>query len=197
MSAGEAKDRERDDLALLERSAAGERSAFDELVARHGAAVLRFARALTGSDAEAEEVLQRTFIDAWRGAATFTGRGDARSWLFTIARRAGARMRRRRAGEPELHDELSELGRAAGWGRDDAPLGAAIERREWVSKALERLAPADQELLVLVDVEGYSLAETATILELTVAATKSRLHRARLRLVAALRSESALDEEGR
>ena len=176
---------------LLQSAAAGDRAAFDTFVARHRAAVFRFAQAISGSESEAEEVLQSAFINAWKGAATFDGRTtrNARPWLFTIARRASHRLHRKRVGEPTDHESLESIACDAGWNGDNAPLLKAIERREWVARSLERLSADERALLLLVDVEGNTVAEAAQALALSEPATKSRLHRARLRMMTALSRE--------
>ncbi|MBT8493956.1 MAG: RNA polymerase sigma factor [Deltaproteobacteria bacterium] len=184
------EDDERDDLTLLAASGGGDLRAFDAFVVRHQAAVFRFAGALARDVDEAEEVLQGTFIAAWRSAGSFRGSGSARSWLFTIARNHHRRSYRLRAGQPESMHPLSELGLEAGWGADQ-PLATRIANREWVERGLLRLPESDRQLLVLVDVEGLTAEEAGQVLDTTTSALKSRLHRARLKLVAALRKEDS------
>ena len=182
------------DAALLARTASGERAAFDVFVARHRAAVFRFARAVSRGDAEAEDVLQEAFLAAYRGAHTFEGRAQARSWLFTITRREAWRRLGREAeaslAEPHEVEELISLGVAAGFGAlDPETLVLRAERRELVVRALGTLAEEDRAILLLRDVEGVSGDEAAAALGLALPAMKSRLHRARLRLAAALRAD--------
>ncbi len=176
------------DEELLKRTAAGEREAFDELVVRHQAAVFRFARAATEGAAAAEDVLQETFLAAWRAAGTFQGRSVVRTWLLTIARNQ-AWHHRERAGRVPVDDvPLPELGEAAGWG-DQSPEEAAVrsQRRGRLARALELLGPEEREVLVLRELEELTGEETAATLGIGLAAMKSRLHRARLRLAAELR----------
>ena len=178
------------DEELLKRTAAGEREAFDVLVTRHQAAVFRLARAATPGAAAAEDVLQETFLAAWRAAGAFQGRSAVRTWLLTIARNE-AWHHRERAGRLRVDDRaLPELGEAAGWGAA-SPEAEVIraERRAGLVRALEALAPEDREILVLRDLEELTGEETAAALGLSVAAVKSRIHRARLRLAAELRRE--------
>ncbi len=180
---------EQPDLALLVASSSGDKAAFEEFVDRHKSALFRFARAISPSLTDAEEAMQQTFVSAWQHASTFRGEGHARGWLFQIARNAQNKMHRRRAGEPPQHDDLTDLGNQAGWDCGLTPLADVIENREWVQHALSSLLVDDQEILVLIEVEGFSLLEAGDILGLSLPATKSRLHRARLRLLAALRKE--------
>ena len=83
---------------------------------------------------------------------------------------------------------LDELGLQAGWGCPpwtDSFI-ESLERRDTLEKALARLAPDEREILVLRELEGLSGEETAAVLELSLPAMKSRLHRARLRLATVL-----------
>jgi RNA polymerase sigma-70 factor (ECF subfamily) len=176
------------DEELLKRTAAGDREAFDVIVTRHQAAVFRFARAATEGPAAAEDVLQETFLSAWRAAGTFQGRSAVRTWLLTIARNQ-AWHHRERAGRLPVDDvPLPELGEAAGWGSESPEDGVLrSERRDRLAGALAALAPEEREVLVLRDLEELTGEETAAALGIGLAAMKSRLHRARLRLAAELR----------
>jgi RNA polymerase sigma-70 factor (ECF subfamily) len=182
-----------DDRGLLQACADGDRTGCAAFVERHLPAIWRYARLLTGDDTTAEDVLQDTLLAALQAAGSFAGEGSARAWLYTIARHSLARRHRRRAGEPaRFHDSdaIDVLGPAAGFGADAADAEAALEAaedRERVRAALARLSPADQEVLVLRDIEGLDGDETSAVLGLPLAAMKTRLHRARLRLAAELR----------
>ena len=171
------------DRALLERSAVGDRDAFLQFVDRHQAAVFRFCRSLTDRVEDAEDALQETFLGAWNHAGSYSGSGSARSWLFTSARRHVYRTaRRERPAALGDASDLERLGAEAGWGEEGRTL-AQID----LAKAFDRLSAADRQVLVLRELEGFSNAEAATILGVELAAIKSRLHRARLRLVAAMK----------
>lgn len=180
--------RELNDAALMARVATGDRAAQGELVHRHQAAVLRYTRALCRDEAQAEDALQQTFLDALKGARTWSGQASLRGWLLTLARNAVYRGARRRVGEPTSFVPLEELGLRAGWGADPAARTAQAHDRARLLRALDRLAPASREVLVLRELEGFTGPETAARLGIGLAATKSRLHRARLELAAALRA---------
>jgi len=178
------------DVQILRRSAEGDRTAFDEIVRRHHASVFRLARLLVTRAEEAEDVLQQTFLSAWTGASQFRGEASARTWLLTITRHAALRMRERRSREPVDDTPLDELGMQAGWGGPDPEaLAVATEHRELLQSAFAALAAEDREILTLRDLEGLSGDETATLLGVSVAAMKSRLHRARMTLAARVKSE--------
>lgn len=181
------------DADLIARATTGDRAAFDELTRRHQAAVFRFTRSIASDVAAAEDALQETFLAAWKSAATFRGTGSARPWLLTIARNAVMRQHRKHVDEPDDLEPLSQLGEEAGWGSTDDPERGAIEseRREILDRALARLSSTDREILLLRDAEGLSGEEAAAVLGIPLAAMKTRLHRARLRLTATVRNEYA------
>ncbi len=175
------------DALLLERVAAGDRAAFERLLARHQAALWRFVRASSRTRQDAEDALQDALLAAYRGAGAFRGEASVRTWLLTIGRHAAWRVSRRAPEEP-LDDDTWELGCAAGWGADDPETAAmAAQDRARLTAALDGLAPGEREVLVLRDLEELAVEEVAEVLGVSLAATKSRLHRARLRLAAALR----------
>lgn len=176
------------DEALMEAIAAGDGAALRVLVVRHGPALARFARSIVG-EAAAADALQESFASVFTGAKSFRCDGSVRAWLFTIVRRACFKLKRRPSPEPVEEDTMDALGCAAGWGEDDDPesLAEQKELRMALRRALEVLDPADREVLLLRDVEGLSGEAAAEVLGIGLVAMKSRLHRARLRLLAALK----------
>lgn len=187
---------------LIARAAGGDPAAFGTLVERHGRAVLTIGRAIARTEADAQDIAQETFLAALRSASTYRpGVASVRSWLFAIARNAGRRTRRtdREVPSETLDEGLLDLGIAAGWGGD--PADGRLERVESledVARAIASLSVDDREILVLRDIEGLSGEETAEVIGVAAAAMKSRLHRARLRLMAALRaSEGGVVENER
>lgn len=177
---------------LIARSSHGDRAAFDQIVTRHAPALLRLARASTPDEASAADVVQEALLAAYRGAGTYDPlAGTLRTWLFSIARNAARKAWRARRELPGRESDaaeasLTELGVEAGWGADCAT--SAFEERELLVRALATLAPEDLEIILLRDVEGLLGEEAAQVLGLGLPAQKSRLHRARLRLMAAMRS---------
>lgn len=172
----------------------GDGAAFEPFVAAHAADVHRFVRSLGLDGADAEDALQDTFIDAWRGAGSFRGESSPRLWLFGIARNVVRHAQRRHIGEPADFEPLERIALQAGWGSDDAAHDVEADRRALVHDALATLSHDDREILVMRELEGLSGDETAAALGLTLPAMKSRLQRARLRLTAALRAR--MREEG-
>lgn len=183
----------------MRRLAAGDRGALDALVARHGPAMRRMTEAIVGRDG-AQDAVQESLLAAFLRASTWNPSvGPVRPWLLAIARHEAYRQAPR-AGHVALDDvPLIALGVHAGWSADDPEtMVARAEDHERLAWAIASLAPADREVLILRDLEGVSGEETARVLGLELQGMKSRLHRARLRLMAALREgSSAVAEDQR
>lgn len=177
---------DQDDDRLILEVAQGSPGALATLYERHGRAVWSVARAFARDPAEVDDLVQETFLAVLRSASTYRPGGSARAWLYAIARNAGRRSHRRDREVPE--PPLLELGVEAGWGAPDHALGREADA-DALARAIASLEPRDREVVLLRDVEGLSGDECAATLELSVAAMKSRLHRARLRLLAALRAD--------
>jgi len=179
------------DATLLRRAGAGDADAFESFMRRHRDSAWRYLITLLQEPADAGDAIQESFLAAWRGAAGFQGDDGARAWLLTIARHVAGRLRQRHAGEPEQFESLDALAGFAGWGDGDAP-DLRVERLDdaaRLQRVLATLGADDREIIVLRDLEGLEGETVATLLGITVPAMKSRLHRARLRLVAAVRRE--------
>jgi RNA polymerase sigma-70 factor, ECF subfamily len=186
---------EEEDRQLMQRAAAGDRAAFETLAAKHGRALLRLTRAIAG-EAQGDDAAQEALLQAFRRAATYRPElGPVRPWLFAIARREAWHARAREVAtqveEQASEAPLVELGVSAGWSSEDPEATLArAEDAEALWWALAGLPAKDREVLLLRDVEGASGDETAAILELDLPGMKSRLHRARLKLMASLREGS-------
>lgn len=177
------------DAELLRKASGGDRDALEELVSRYESVVFRFARAMSGDPAAAEDVLQETFLAVWRNSGGFRGEDSARAWILSIARNATHRRFRRHAGEPQVAS-LSELGAEAGFARVDPQFTERLADRELVEIGFQGLTLEEREILMLRDAEGYSGEEVAAALGISLAAMKSRLHRARLRFMAGIREKT-------
>jgi RNA polymerase sigma-70 factor (ECF subfamily) len=187
---------ESSDAELLAETAAGDAAAFGALVERHRDALYRYTRAIAASD-RAEDAMQHAFVQAWRHAGTLEARESLRPWLFAVARRALAREFERTTHRPGRERSVEELGEAAGFAATDVDpqrVAIAAEQTAILHAALAVLAVEDREVLTLRDLEQLSGGATAQILGLSLAAQKSRLHRARLRLLAELRRRIPNDE---
>ena len=177
---------------LVARVAGGDVAAIEPLVVVYAPAVRRLAAVIASRPSEVEDIVQETFLAVLRGAATYKpGVSSVRAWLFAIARNTARRGHRREREEPSLVDDASlwSLGLAAGLGAD-SPDGHLREQEsaEELARVIASLEQPDREVLVLRDIEGLGLRDAADVLGMSLAATKSRLHRARLRFMAALRA---------
>jgi RNA polymerase sigma-70 factor (ECF subfamily) len=168
-------------LALVPRGTAS-RQSFEELVRPHYETLFRIAVRLTGSRHDAEDLVQETCVRAYRHIERAATLDNPRTWLICILRRlfidltrSHDRKRRDAFADPFLTDVPSpDRGPAES---TDALL---ISRR--VVHALAKLDNEQRALLILHDVEGYSLAELETIMEIKLGTLKSKLHRARIKL---------------
>ena len=176
-----ADDRLSDD-AIVERVRAGETNLFELLMRRNNRRLYRTARAIVRDDAEAEDVLQQTYVQAFARLAQWAGRGAFAAWLTGIAvNEALARVRRRARETPA--DPALELVDASRGQRGDPECEAARgEVRRVLEAAIDALPEAARVVLVLRDVEGLSTAEVAASLGLAEEAVRTRLHRARASL---------------
>lgn len=176
-----------DDAALLEAARGGDRSALEALLERHQAQIYRFGLKLCRDPDDAQDVLQDTMIAMARGVRDFRGTSSLATWLYTIARSFCIKKRRRGkfAPAPAAVTSLHDDGLASGDQLTDAastPVEALASKQveAALEAAIRALEPMYREVLVLRDVEGLSAAEVADVLELSTAAVKSRLHRARI-----------------
>ncbi len=165
--------------------------AIPRLMEEHGGRMHALGLRLCRDAHRAEDLVQETFLRAWRGWSRFEGRSSPATWLYSIASRVCRRFHRRRAGEPAGMASLEDLlpfGEAGipdlpGGGEDDPAGRAALdEARIRVEEAIVELPPSFRLPLVLKDLQGLSIAETARVLGLREATVKTRLHRARLKL---------------
>lgn len=165
------------------------------LVEAHQGAVYRLLRRLTRDDAQAEDLTQETFITALAHLSSWRGEGTARGWLLSIARSRYLMSLRAPAArhEPAEDASLETLGLAAGWGSpmDPEALASRLQEQTVLERALAALDEESREVLTLRDLEELSGEETAQVLGLSLAAMKSRLHRARLALVASVKKGAA------
>jgi len=182
------------DRELIHRIGEGDRRAFELLIERHAAAVLRLATSVS-DPSTGEDAMQQTFLSVYQHAASFRGDASVRTWLLTIARNAAFRLHGKTQREELVEEPLMQLGLDAGWGSDDPEAIAIVAEREGALRnALSQLSVEDREVLVLRDLEGLRGSEAAKLLGIGERALKSRLHRARLRLAVALRNLVSEDD---
>ncbi len=177
------------DQELLERIRAGDKSACDDCVRVHSPGIYRLALRLMRNPADAEDVVQETFLSAFKGIDRFDGRSGLSTWLYRIAFNAAMmRLRRRRpefvpvdaADEPE--EELPIPQAMVDWGLLPEQELVRAEAREEMERAIGELPPKLRAVFVMRELEELSTEETAQALGLSEQAVKTRLHRARLLL---------------
>ena len=169
-------------------------TAVQKLMETDGRKMYGLALKLCRNQAEAEDLVQDTFLQAYRKWDQFEGRSEPTSWLYTIASRLCRRRQRPRSGEPQHLESLTDL---LPVGESmipdipatvDSPLDEHLrkEAREQVERALAALPVHHRLPLVLKDIAELSVSEVAEILGIKPATVKTRVHRARLALRRAL-----------
>ncbi len=169
--------RERSDAELLAAHIAGDRYAFSELFHRHQRHLHRLARLTTRTAEDAEDALQDAMLSAHRGASSFRHDAAVGSWLHRIVVNACLDRLRRTKAHPTVPLE------------DVYPVAdqtAQVETTMAVQRALMRLPVEQRAAVVAVDMQGYSVADTARLLGVAEGTVKSRCARARVRLAGLL-----------
>jgi RNA polymerase sigma-70 factor, ECF subfamily len=161
------------DADLARRAGRGDQKALHALVDRHGPQLLAMAYSLTGQVADAEDLVQETFLAGMAGFKRFEGRSSVKTWLVSILVRQVAAWRRR-SGVRKTQELMEDL--------PVAETGAGADARMDVAAALPTLTPEYREVLVLREFGGLSYEEIASALGLPRGTVESRLHRARLEM---------------
>jgi RNA polymerase sigma-70 factor (ECF subfamily) len=177
MEAGEA--------AAIEQARSGDRDAFRVLVEEHSRAIFRVAYRMTGNEQDAEDMVQETFLRAYRQLSSFDGRAKFSTWLTRIATNCSLdllRARQRRGDTVEIEDERSLSS------SDVSPEQAAFSRqvRQRLNTALARLSPAERAAFVMRHYEGAPIDEIARALAKPAGATRHCIFRAVQKLREAL-----------
>jgi RNA polymerase sigma-70 factor (ECF subfamily) len=168
------------DVELIARSIARDARAFGDLFDRHSTAVYRFAYSLTHDHTEAQELVQETFVTAWKRLADIRLAGDSMlPWLIVTTRNHALNMRRAQRRHDAL--PLDELIRSEGSDREIQQQSQRDEL-EWVFAAVRQLSDTDQRIVELCLYEGRSYKEAALQLGLSVGGVTKRVERTRTRL---------------
>ena len=177
------------DRALIERIRRGDKSACAECVERHSPGVYRVALRLLGNEAEAEDIVQETFLSAFKAIDTFEGRSSLATWLYRIAHNAALmRLRRAQPDQVSVDDEdvfgegmiiPSQLHDWCCLPEQDIE---SSEARAELEQAIRDLPEKLRVVFVMRELEGLSTEETAEVLGVSIDVVKVRLHRARLQL---------------
>lgn len=192
-----------DEPTLIGHAIDGQRGAFGMIMQRHNQPLFRVARGIVTDDAEAEDVVQETYVKAFAALGDFRGEANLLTWLTRIAiNEARARLRRRRRQTVPL-DQVDLAQARSGYivtfpggqpMENPETLAAHAEIRLLLERAVDGLAEPFRLVFILRDVQGFSIEETAALLDIRPETVKTRLHRARKLLRAALREtlESSL-----
>ncbi|MEI6620968.1 MAG: RNA polymerase sigma factor SigM [Actinomycetes bacterium] len=185
---------ERTDHELMAAHIAGDPTAFEELVHRHRDRLWAVAIRTTGDPEEAADGLQEALLSAYRGAASFRGDSKVTTWLHRIVVNACLDRLRRRAARPSvpLPEQDSDFG--SGVLADPIDRLGTRELRIEIERALAELPFDQRAAVVLVDVEGYSVEETAAMLGCPTGTVKSRCARGRAKLATRLAGVRNPDE---
>lgn len=185
---GMVEDNNKGDKLLIEAAKGGDFDSFELLVERYRDRLYRLAYTMTRNTAEAEEVVQDAFLSIFKNLDSYRGESAPSTWIYRIASNAALMRLRTKRRKPlySVEDHTSTaLGGTAIWATGDwsrAPDEQLLgqELRDRLSDAVASLPEDYGIVLTMRDVEGLSNAEVGEALGLSLAAVKSRLHRARL-----------------
>jgi len=170
------------DLLLARRAVGGRAEAWEELLALYGERVFNLALHFTGSVTDAEDLTQEIFLRLYQNLRSYRGDVPLAGWALRLSRNVCIdhyRRTRRERRAAALSDEV-----LAHLPADDDPQAEAQKRQQLraVYRGLEEMSEDLAEVVLLRDLQGWSLEETAASLEVPVGTVKSRLHRARIEL---------------
>lgn len=173
----------------LDALKSGDRSEFARLVDLYSPQIYRLALKMVGDAQDAEDVLQDTFIKALRSLPSFEGRSSLSTWLYRIAVNEALMALRKRKGDVVSIDEEredsegeSEPVQIVDWCCLPEQELMSAESRQFLDTAVSKLSPVLRAVFILRDVQGLSVRDTAEALQISEAAVKTRLLRARLQI---------------
>lgn len=183
-----------EDVALVGLVQNGDRDAFHHIMRRCNQCLFRVARGVVVDDAEAEDIVQEAYVHAFEKLATFRGEASLLTWLTRIVlNEAYGRLRQRRltVNVEKIEGSQTDAGRViafpAKFGSEDPAAAAARQQvRKLIEDAIDGLPEPFRIVFVMREIEECTVEETASSLELRSETVKTRLHRARRLLRAAL-----------
>jgi RNA polymerase sigma-70 factor, ECF subfamily len=172
------------DAAAVALARDGDSEAFKSLVERHSRAVYRLAHRMTGNPQDAEDVVQETFLKAYRQLGRFESRANFGTWLHRIAVNCSIDVIRARKHQETAHDAV-DLDTLDGGGGQHDPVDPSPERlmlstevQEQVTRAMDGLTHMERAAFVLRHFEGHSIDEISRALNLKANAAKHSIFRA-------------------
>ena len=184
------------DRELVRRAQANDKGAYEELVKRHRQRVFAVASGILRRHEDVEDIAQQVFIKAYFSLKRFDGRAAFSTWLYRITLNECWDLLRKKKVRPLLYEsDLSEEQAQRVADADSSGAGPDIrqrlETRQRVERLLEGLDERDRLMLILKEVEGFSIEEIAEVLELNANTVKVRLFRARRRVVKVARESGS------
>jgi RNA polymerase sigma-70 factor, ECF subfamily len=179
------------DTELVRRFKRGSMEAFEQIVERHEAKVLNLAMRFTRNHEDAEEVLQDVFATVYRKIDGFEGKSAFSSWMYRITVNAAFMKLRKKKQRPTMSIEdlapnvrqvIVDQEALGSFGMRSDLISMNRELKTALEEAIQRLPEQYRAVFILRDVNGLSNQEVSEILDLSIPAVKSRLHRSRLML---------------
>jgi RNA polymerase sigma-70 factor (ECF subfamily) len=170
-----------DEQELLQRIKAGDTSACAVCIESHSPSLYRMAMRVVRDEAEAEDVLQETFLSAFKAIQYFDGRSSLGTWLYRIAYNTALMKLRSRRESLSLDDDAGDAVPLQIASPDHSPDDVIVEHEtaQMLGDAINTLPKTLREVFVLREMEEFSTLETAQKLSISEGAVKVRLHRAR------------------
>jgi RNA polymerase sigma-70 factor (ECF subfamily) len=184
-----------DDRELVRRAQREDKEAFEELIRRHQHRVFAVAGGIVRRREDVEDVAQQVFVKAYFSLKRFDQRAAFSTWLYKITVNECWDMLRKKKVRPLVYEsDLSEeqarqVISSAEKGKDEPDVSERLEARQRVERLLDGLDERDRLMLILKEVEGFSIEEIAEVLELNANTVKVRLFRARRRVVSQARTQ--------
>lgn len=178
-----------DDRELVRRAQREDKEAFEELIRRHQHRVFAVAGGILKRREDVEDIAQQVFVKAYFSLKRFDQRAAFTTWLYKITVNECWDMLRKKKVRPLVYEaDLSEeqarqVISSAEKGKDVPDISDRLEARQRVERLLEGLEERDRLMLILKEVEGFSIEEIAEVLDLNANTVKVRLFRARRRVV--------------
>lgn len=187
--------RKNDELSLVKGLKNGDQASFEYLVREYGGYLMSVTRRYLKSEADVQDSVQDSFLQAYNAMKKFEGRSNVKSWLHRIAVNTALMRIRANGHRPEglIEDSPSLFDESGNRLESGVELLPSVESeaintqtRDCVRRYIQTLPDLSRNLLLLRDIEGYSTEETADLMSLSIASVKTGLHRARRALKQAI-----------
>jgi RNA polymerase sigma-70 factor (ECF subfamily) len=185
------------DRELVRRAQREDKEAFEELIRRHQHRVFAVAGGILKRREDVEDIAQQVFVKAYFSLKRFDQRAAFSTWLYKITVNECWDMLRKKKVRPLVYEaDLSEVQArqvisSAEKVKDDPDISERLEARQRVERLLQGLDERDRLMLILKEVEGFSIEEIAEVLDLNANTVKVRLFRARRRVVSQAKADES------